>query len=208
MLKTSGVRFKYDKKTQFDFPDMDVQAGESLLILGSSGVGKTTLLHILAGLLEPQEGSISVAGQSLYDMSMSKLDAFRGAHIAVVFQKPHFISSISALENLKLVHSFSMSRSDKNRAQTIMEQLDIGHRLNAQTYQMSQGEQQRLSIARAVINTPTLILADEPTSALDDNNCDIVFDLLTEQAKASDAALIIVTHDQRLKDKIGNHIVL
>lgn len=208
MLKTTDLNFSYSKDARFDFPNMDVKAGESLLILGSSGVGKTTLLHILAGLLKPIQGEVIVDDQSIYDLSLTKLDAFRGAHISVVFQKPHFISSISAVENLKLVQKFGDRKNESQRAQSIMEQLDIGHRSNARTYQMSQGEQQRLSIARAVINTPKLILADEPTSALDDNNCEIVFNLLSAQAKASNAALIIVTHDQRLKDKIGNHINL
>lgn len=208
MLQTENLSFKYTPTSKFDFPNIDVKANEVLLILGESGKGKTTLLHNLAGILSPDSGSVTINGQSLYKLSNAKKDAFRGQHVSIIFQKPHFINAVSAIENLILTQSFGKNRVSKNEAQSILDRLEIGHRANAKISEMSQGELQRLSIARAVINKPKVILADEPTSALDDKNCNIVIDLLQETANTCNAALIIVTHDNRLKDIITNQVTI
>lgn len=208
MLSTQGLRFQYNKDVQFSFPDFNLEAGSTLLILGNSGAGKTTLLHILAGLLKPSAGSVVVDQQSIYDLSSSKLDAFRGTNISVVFQKPHFVRSIPAKDNLVLAQKFSKNKVDPKFATEVLQKLQIDHRANSFTYEMSEGEQQRLSIARAIINKPKVILADEPTSALDDSNCDAVLSLLQQQSREANAALVVVTHDQRLKDKIENRITI
>lgn len=179
-----------------------------MLILGQSGVGKTTLLHILAGILKPQEGQVYIGDKALYGLSGNQLDKFRGQHIGLVFQKPHFVQSITAEENLLLTQKMAGQPTDKKLADSLLSKLNIGHRKSAKAYKMSQGEQQRLSIARAIINRPKVILADEPTSALDDKNCEKVIDLLKEQAEEVKASLLIVTHDNRLKDIFSNYIEL
>ena len=206
MLRTHTLSHQYSVDQRFTFPDIICQANETLLVLGNSGVGKTTLLHILAGILHPKQGEVIIGESNLYKMKGNKLDRFRGQNIGLIFQKPHFVQSISAEENLLLSQRMAGQSPDKSQVKTILEKLNIYSRKSAKNYQMSQGEQQRLSIARALINNPKVILADEPTSALDDHNCRSVVELLQEQSLAVGASLIIVTHDNRLKNIFHNCI--
>ena len=208
MLKTAALSHSYTGSQRFDFPDLKCNSSESILVLGESGVGKTTLLHILAGILKPTEGEVLVNDASLYKLSGNKLDKFRGQNIGLVFQKPHFVQSISAEENLLLSQKMAGQSSDKSKIESLLSSLNIDHRAGAKPHTMSQGEQQRLSIARALINSPKIILADEPTSALDDKNCQQVVDLLQVQSSEVGASLIIVTHDNRLKDIFPNYVEL
>ena len=208
MLYTKNLSHSYTEAQRFEFPDIKCNASETLLVLGSSGVGKTTLLHILAGILKPKAGEVNVDGKSIYNQAQNKLDKFRGQNIGLVFQKPHFVQSVSAQENLLLAQKMAGFKPDTTRANKLLEALDISHRKDARAFEMSQGEQQRLSIARALINAPKLILADEPTSALDDVNCSAVIKLLEQQAEEVNAALVIVTHDNRLTNFFSQHIKL
>ena len=208
MLATNSISHAYNKSQRFNFPDIICNPNQTLLVLGSSGVGKTTLLHILAGILKPQKGEVVIDGTSIYGQKTKALDIFRGQKIGLVFQKPHFVQSVSAQENLFLAQRMANLSTDNNRVSSLLDSLNIGHKASAKAYQMSQGEQQRLSIARALVNNPKLILADEPTSALDDDNCQEVVTLLRHQAESVNAALVIVTHDQRLKDLFSDHIQL
>ena len=208
MLKTQSLLFAYNSQTEFQFPDIALESGENLLILGESGIGKTTLLHLMAGLLSPQSGSVELMGTELHKLSSKQLDRFRGQHIGLVFQSPHFIQALSVEENLALVQHLSGNSRDNQRIQEVLESLGIGHKLRKKPRQLSQGEQQRASIALAVINNPQLILADEPTASLDDKNCKKVATLLKEQAAATGAHLVIITHDQRLKDEFQNTLTL
>lgn len=208
MLNTKNLSHKYKGSQGFTFPDISCAPKETLVVLGQSGVGKTTLLHILAGILKPSKGEVLIDNASLYKQSTNALDTFRGQNIGMIFQKPHFVQAVNARENLFLAQSMSSQEVDKKRVENLLDQLNISNRSTAKTYQMSQGEQQRLSIARALVNNPKLILADEPTSALDDNNCNEVVSLLKHQAEAVGAALVIVTHDSRLKEIFPNQVEL
>lgn len=208
MLTTQDLHHTYSREQKFSFPDLNCQGSETLLILGESGVGKTTLLHILGGILKPSGGEVLIDNQSIFKQKGNKLDSFRGQNIGLVFQKPHFISSVSAEENLWLAQTMAGLQKNKQTTDAVLEQLNIAARKSAKTKSMSQGELQRLSIARAIINKPKVILADEPTSALDDKNCDEVIKLLTQQASEVGAALIIVTHDNRLKELFSNQVIL
>jgi len=208
MLETLNLNHKYSGSSAFEFPDLHCKASETRLVIGSSGVGKTTLLHILAGILKPSNGEVLINNTSLYKQSSNALDTFRGQNIGLVFQKPHFVQAVNARENLYLAQTMAANKRDKKRVDNLLEQLNIAQKATGQTYHMSQGELQRLSIARALVNNPKLLLADEPTSALDDINCTEVVNLLKHQAEAVNAALIIVTHDSRLKDIFPNHIEL
>ncbi len=176
------------------FPDLSVRRRETLLILGESGSGKTTLLHLLAGLLDPLTGDIVIGGRDITRLPTDQRDYFRGSHVGMVFQRSHFIESLSVFDNL-VISPFPLQRADVfERAR----QLGLEHLLDKLPSQLSSGEQQRVSIARAVLHRPTLILADEPTSALDRRNCMSVMEIMQEQANSRDAVLIIVTHDDRL----------
>ncbi len=208
MLSSKNIQFSYDGKQQLAFPDIECQKGEQWLLLGESGCGKTTLLHLLGGLMPPQKGEIIINDQSLGKLSQIALDQFRGKNIGIIFQKSHFVSAISVEENLALAQNLAGLSVDKERIKSILERLNLGHKLQSSTKNLSQGEQQRVAIARAIINKPAVILADEPTSALDDTNCDEVINLLEETAQEVNAALLIVTHDNRLKEHIKNQISL
>lgn len=208
MLVTKELYHQYSKAQSFAFPDINCNPNQTLLVLGKSGVGKTTLLHILAGILKPSKGEVSLDGTSLYGKSSNKLDSFRGQNIGLVFQKPHFVQSISARENLMLGQKMAGNSLNPQLIDKLLDQLNITKLANSKTQTMSQGEQQRLSIARALVNQPKVILADEPTSALDDENCNEVIKLLSTQAEQHQAALIIVTHDNRLKDYFSDQIEL
>jgi putative ABC transport system ATP-binding protein len=208
MLKTNQLSYSYDKNTTIRFPDINCQKDEHWLLLGQSGTGKTTLLHLLGGLRKTQNGSVTVTGQDLANLSSSKLDAFRGKNIGIVFQQSHFVASLTVEENLLLAQYLAGVAQDKKRIKTLLSKLNLGHKLNSKPKELSQGEQQRVAIARALINSPKVILADEPTSALDDENCKEVVELLEAQAREQQAALLIVTHDQRLKDYFKNQIIL
>ena len=207
MIKTESLKFSYDGKKYFDFPDINLDSGENLLIIGNSGIGKTTLLHLLAGILKPESGSINVSGIDISKFSDSELDKFRGDNIGIVFQKPHFISSLTINENLKLAKYLSPSKTSGD-AKKILESLNIKGKYQQKPNQLSEGEKQRASIALALINSPSLILADEPTSSLDDFNCDNVIKLLKTQAKDHKAQLIVITHDARLKKHFKNNLNL
>ncbi len=207
MIKTESLKFSYDGKKYFDFPDINLDSGENLLIIGNSGIGKTTLLHLLAGILKPESGSINISGTDISKFSDTELDKFRGDNIGIVFQKPHFISSLTINENLKLAQYLSRSKTSGD-AKKILESLNIKDKYQQKPNQLSEGEKQRASIALALINSPSLILADEPTSSLDDFNCDNVIKLLKKQAKDHKAQLIVITHDARLKKHFKNNLNL
>ena len=207
MIKTESLKFSYDEEKIFDFPDINLGSGENLLIIGNSGIGKTTLLHLLAGILKPESGSINISGTDISKFSDTELDKFRGDNIGIVFQKPHFISSLTINENLKLAQYLSPSKKSGD-AKKILESLNIKDKYQQKPNQLSEGERQRASIALALINSPSLILADEPTSSLDDFNCDNVIKLLKKQAKDHKAQLIVITHDARLKKHFKNNLNL
>ena len=207
MIKTESLKFSYDGKKYFNFPDINLDSGENLLIIGNSGIGKTTLLHLLAGILKPESGSINISGTDISKFSDTELDKFRGDNIGIVFQKPHFISSLTINENLKLAKYLSPSKTSGD-AKKILESLNIKDKYQQKPNQLSEGEKQRASIALALINSPSLILADEPTSSLDDFNCDNVIKLLKKQAKDHKAQLIVITHDARLKKHFKNNLNL
>lgn len=208
MIQTKSLAFQYSPETSFEFPDIVLQEGEHLLILGKSGIGKTTLLHLLAGILRSKAGLITIDGQELSKLSTAQLDRFRGQHMGLVYQKPHFVQSLNLKENLFLVQHLADKGQDLNRVKEVLGQLDMLSQLNKSPRKLSQGQQQRASIAMAMVNKPSIILADEPTSSLDDENCKKVIQLLKDQSAEVGASLIVITHDARLKDQFQNSITL
>lgn len=204
MVHTQHVTFQYPGTEAISFPDIEVQAGEALLIKGESGCGKSTLLQLLAGLRRPLTGQIMIQDQDITKMSAAEIDQFRGKHIGIVHQMTYFIESLSIWDNL-IVSPYA---SDHSRVKEVAQRLAISDHLKKYHNQLSVGQQQRAAIARSVMNDPKLILADEPTSALDNKNCSQVIELLLEEASRNQAALIIVTHDDRLSSAISKSIAL
>lgn len=208
MLQTTDLHYTYPNGPSFVFPDVKVICEEVLLILGRSGSGKTTLLHLLAGLMAPTSGIVSIDNTALSSLSGSKMDGFRGRHIGLVFQQPLFIRSVNVMHNLQLARTLAGLEADENRATQLLEELGMADRASQLPQSLSIGERQRVSIARALMTSPGLLLADEPTSALDDDNCNRVAELLQSAATRHGAALVIVTHDRRLKDRFTNTVEL
>jgi putative ABC transport system ATP-binding protein len=204
LLEASLLQYAHPGQGVISFPDLKVDAGEALLILGKSGSGKTTLLNLLAGLLSPAKGEVTLDGVKLSSLSGQKLDLFRGKNIGIVFQKPHLIAALPVRQNLELAHYFS--KKEGLQLDRLLDELGISHKAKSSVLTLSEGEAQRVSIARALATSPKLILADEPTSSLDDENTEKVIQLLKQQAAKIGAALVIVTHDQRVKNHIPHFI--
>jgi len=210
MIRTSSLNYSYEdtQNTTFCFPDIDLPAKENILVVGPSGIGKTTLLHLLAGLLPPKKGTIFISNINLTTLSRKQLDKFRGQNIGLIFQRAHFIRSLTVLQNLTLRQRFSNNKNDRYRREELIMQLGLSNLENKKVYQLSEGQQQRLAIALGVIHKPKVILADEPTSNLDDNNCEKVISLLKKEAQFCNSNLVIITHDQRVKKHFNNQIIL
>lgn len=208
MIVAKNLRFQYTNQVQFSFPDVSCHQGEVLLITGNSGSGKTTLLHLLGGLLRPTSGQLSISGSQLNHLKPAALDAFRGKHIGLVLQQSYFVTSLSVLENLTLASWLAGGEKQIGKAITLLERLGLAAHAHKLPSTLSIGQQQRVSIARALMNEPKVILADEPTSSLDDENAQTVAQLLKELAAEYHAALLIVTHDQRLKEVFPQQLTL
>jgi putative ABC transport system ATP-binding protein len=206
MLQTKDLSFSYANGPGFSFPNLSVESSDVLLVLGRSGKGKTTLLHLLAGLMEPNSGSVLVDGNSMVELKGKNRDSFRGRNIGMVFQEAQFIRSISVMQNLQLARSLAGLKNNETFAKELLTELGIADKANNRPSQLSIGERQRAGIARALVTDPKVVLADEPTSALDDENCQLVADLLQKTVTGHGAALVIVTHDQRLKNRFTNSV--
>lgn len=207
MIQSSALSFSY-KEVGFQFPDINCLASDSLVITGQSGVGKTTLLHLLAGIIKPESGKIFIDSQNICDLSGQKLDKFRGKNIGLILQQPHFIEALTVRENLIFSAWLSTNKKLNAEADFLLNELGIFQQKDKLPTQLSVGQQQRLSIARALMAGPRVLLADEPTSSLDDENTAIVASLLQNLSQKFESALIVVTHDERLKQIFPNHINL
>ncbi len=209
MVTTENLTFYYKKEQHtFSFPDIFLEKQEDLLVLGKSGIGKTTFLHLLAGLLKPVNGTICIADTAINSLSARKLDIFRGQNIGLVFQKNHAIQSLNVFQNLQARLFFSKKAIHPKAIDQLLIELGLIECKNSAIQELSVGQLQRLGIALSVIHNPKVILADEPTSSLDDENCKIVIELLKKQAKQTEANLIVIAHDHRVKSFFSNTITL
>jgi len=208
MFAIRDLRHAYNGVDVLQIRDWQVEQGERWLVLGPSGSGKTTLLHILAGILRPSYGDVLVAGQPLTRLKVHELDRFRARHVGIVLQRLHLVESLTVMQNVLLAQLFSHLPHDPARARDVLQELGIADKANAYPHELSFGQAQRVAVARAVVNRPSLIMADEPTSNLDEAHCVQTLDLLEAQASACRATLLIATHDQRIKSRFRNHYLL
>ncbi|MBI1347848.1 ATP-binding cassette domain-containing protein [bacterium] len=168
--------------------------GEQVALIGESGGGKTTLLNIIAGITTPDAGDVQIGGVNVGQLPEAIRDRFRADRIGYVFQTFHLLPAFTALENVLLGMSFSGKKVDRQRATQLLERVGLGHRLTHRPGQLSVGEQQRVSVARALANSPVLLLADEPTANVDPANQQLVLDLLRDSCREHQVSLLLVTH--------------
>jgi len=178
--------------------DLTIPDGQFIAVVGPSGSGKSTLLGLIAGLDEPTAGEIRIDGQTITTMNEDSLAELRGVKIGFVFQSFHLIPSLTALENILVPMEIAGARDARERAQQLMEDVDLVARAHHYPSQLSGGEQQRVAIARAFANDPSIMLADEPTGNLDSHNGRHVFELMVEMNRKRKATLVLVTHDHEL----------
>ncbi|MCZ4243968.1 ABC transporter ATP-binding protein [Pedobacter punctiformis] len=208
MIKVESLNHRYNNGPILHFPDWTIGDNEQWLLLGSSGSGKSTLLNCISGLLKPTQGNIVLNGTDLYSLSSKAMDRFRGQHIGIVFQKPHLIQSLNISENIEIACSFAGLPVIKSKIFSLLESLGLDGKAKKYPSELSQGQLQRVSVARALINHPTLLIADEPTSSLDDKNAENVMDMLITQAKENSASLVIATHDTRIRNRVEREYLL
>jgi putative ABC transport system ATP-binding protein len=177
-----------------DIPHFGIKQGEQVVLIGSSGGGKTTLLNIISGISSPDSGSVVIDGIDIATLPEASRDRFRAERIGFVFQTFHLLPAFTALENVLLGMSFSGNRVDGNRAKELLQRMGLEKRLGHRPGQLSVGEQQRVAVARALANKPSLLLADEPTANVDLGNQETILNLIRDACQENNVSLLMVTH--------------
>jgi putative ABC transport system ATP-binding protein len=188
---------------------LTIGRGEFVALLGQSGSGKSTLLNLLAGLDRPTSGSVLVHGRDLAKMSSDDLARYRRSDVGMVFQAFHLIPSMTITENVELPLRFAeVERAERaQRARQSLEQVGLGHRLSHRPSELSGGEQQRVSLARALVNRPQLLLADEPTGNLDSRTGEDILHLIRELSLTLDMTVVMVTHERALAERFAQRLI-
>ena len=206
IVKIETLRFQWSKNNNFKIfvPKLEVGRGKKVLFLGESGSGKTTLLSLICGFLEPLSGSISINDKIISNLSSTNKDAYRSDNIGIIFQQFNLLPYANVIDNIVLPLYFSKQRSKKvenktNAAMTLCDQLRLPESiLNQKASNLSVGQQQRVAVARALIGSPSIIVADEPTSSLDTEAQELFLDLMFDQISKNSSTLLMVSHDKSL----------
>lgn len=193
-LKKTYIQPGGERLPILDIAEFQLSAGEQVALVGQSGSGKSTLLNVIAGITSADSGSVRVAGAELTRLPEAGRDLFRSSRIGYVFQTFHLLPALTALENVLLGMSFGGVAVDRGKAIRLLERVGLKHRLNHRPTQLSVGEQQRTSVARALAKTPVLLLADEPTASVDAANQHTILSLLRDACTESNVSLLLVTH--------------
>ena len=206
IVKIESLRFQWSKNNNFKIfvPKLEVGRGKKVLFLGESGSGKTTLLSLICGFLEPLSGSISINDKMISNLTSTNKDAYRSDNIGIIFQQFNLLPYANVIDNIVLPLYFSKQRSKKvenktNAAMTLCDQLRLPESiLNQKASNLSVGQQQRVAVARALIGSPSIIVADEPTSSLDTEAQELFLDLMFDQISKNSSTLLMVSHDKSL----------
>ena len=206
MLLLENVRKSYREPNGevlsiLDIERFSLEKGEQAVLRGRSGCGKTTLLNCIAGLTTVDQGRITINGQDIVRLQEVSRDRFRARHIGIVFQTFNLLPGFTALENVLLGMTFTGQRPDSNRATKLLQDVGLGHRLTHKPAALSVGEQQRVAVARALSNRPSLLLADEPTANVDSAHQQQVIDLMREACVRENIAMLLVTHSREVADQ-------
>lgn len=190
--------------TILDIPEFDLQRGEQVVLRGESGSGKTTLLHVISGIVPADSGSIRLEGVELMGFSEAKRDRIRAVKMGYVFQTFNLLPAFTALENVRLGMSFARlphGNAQVDRAKELLDRVGLGDRLHYLPSQLSVGQQQRVAVARALVNRPVLLLADEPTANVDPANQDRIIELIASQCQKENVAMLLVTHSDAVASR-------
>jgi len=200
MLSAKNIYKSYGKLPILKGVDLDVKKGEIVSIVGASGAGKSTLLHIVGSLAMPDKGTVEINGIEINQLSSKKMSEFRNKNIGFIFQFHHLLPEFSALENVCIPAFIAKvgKKEAESKAGELLEMLGLSHRINHKPAELSGGEQQRVAVARALINNPSIILADEPSGNLDSENAHALNQLFIELRENINQTFIIVTHNEDL----------
>jgi ABC-type lipoprotein export system ATPase subunit len=188
---------------------LEVEQGEHVALLGKSGSGKSTLLNLVGGLDRPTDGTLTVAGQELSRLSSGELARFRSAAVGMIFQSFNLIPSRTALENVELPMIFAGRPVRERRAEAAqaLEEVGLADRLHHRPAQLSGGENQRVAVARALVNRPSILLADEPTGNLDSETANGVMELVMAHVRSRGATVVLVTHDEDMASAFASRVI-
>jgi lipoprotein-releasing system ATP-binding protein len=210
MLEARGIHKSYGKLHILKGVDLDVNKGEIITIVGASGAGKSTLLHIIGTLDQQDQGTVRLNNVEVGSLSSKKLSAFRNEHIGFIFQFHHLLPEFTALENI-CIPAFIANKGKKqteHRAYELLDLLGLKDRAHHKPNELSGGEQQRVSVARAMINNPSIILADEPSGNLDSNNAESLHHLFADLRDRLQQTFVIVTHNENLANMANRKIFM
>jgi len=188
--------------------NVEIKEGESVAIVGSSGSGKSTLLGLLAGLDVNTSGEIQLYEHAFSSMDEEQRALLRGQYVGFIFQSFHLLPSLQAIENVMLPAELKGDKDARKKAEALLEQVGLSHRLTHYPNQLSGGEQQRVAIARAFASSPKILFADEPTGNLDEGNGNIIIERLFELNQSKGTTLVMVTHDNELAKKCERQLVM
>ena len=212
ILKVENLTKKYGKKessvTALDNVSFSVEQGEFVAIIGASGSGKSTLLHLIGGVDRPTSGKVFINGTDIYKLNNDNLAIFRRRQIGLIYQFYNLIPILNVKENITLPCDLDGKRVDQKRLNDLLETLGLKNRINHLPNELSGGEQQRVSIGRALINNPALVLADEPTGNLDSKSSRDIVDLLKLSNKKYKQTLILITHDKNIAEEADRVITI
>jgi ABC-type lipoprotein export system ATPase subunit len=194
-LRKSFVSPDGTRRGIVDVPAFTLEAGRQIALRGESGAGKTTFLHLIAGILAADEGTIRIGDADMALLNERGRDRLRAARIGYIFQTFNLLQGFTCLENVLLAMAFGPGGADRGRAVEVLERVGLGARLDHRPRQLSTGQQQRVAVARALANRPGLVLADEPTGNLDRRNAREALSLIRETCRETGASLLLVTHD-------------
>lgn len=202
-LRKSFVNSHKEVFKVIDINDFEIDSGQQIAVSGDSGSGKTTFLNLISGIIRPDSGNIFINETDITKLSESKTDRFRAKNIGYIFQTFNLLQGYTALENVMIGMMFS-GRSDRKVSENALAKAGLSGKFNSKPSELSVGEQQRVSVARAIVNSPGLILADEPTANLDTENSKIVIQLIKEICNEKNISLITVTHDPLIIENFRN----